>query len=374
MKISFMKDQILESLQTVQSVVSTRVTIPVLANVMLKTEGNRLELTTTDLEIGLRCSIEADIMEEGTVTLPARKLFSIVRELPSGRIDMSIDEKYVAHITSGSSFFKVIGLSSEDFPFISIPESSVAFTLEQVQLKELLQRTYYSASADETRQILNGVLLSIKEDKITAVGTDGRRLALAEQELECPEECATDVVLPMKTVNALLHTLGGSEKIKFRLATKQASFEYGHVMLVSNLLEGTYPNFRQVIPPQCEHRITLERELLLDAMKRVSLLNPDRSTSIRLTFDDNSMVLRAISPDVGEARETLAVKYDADPLNIAFNPEYLMDPLRNLNTDEISIELIDKISPGVIKSTVPFLYVLMPVRVQENLTEDNQEP
>ncbi len=372
MKISFMKDQILEGLQTVQTVVGTRVTIPVLANVLLKTDGKRLALTTTDLEIGLRCSIEAEISEEGAVTLPARKLFSIIRELPSGRIEMTIDEKFTAHITSGSSFFKIIGLPSDEFPLISIPETSVTFTLDQVQLKELLQRSHYAASADETRQILNGVLMSMKEGKITAVGTDGRRLALAEQELEFPDESATDVVLPMKTVNALLHTLDGSEKMKLRLAEKQAAFEYGNVLLISNLLEGTYPNFRQVIPPQCEHRITIERELLLDAMKRVSLLNPDRSTSIRLTFAGNAMVLRAVSPDVGEARENLAIKYDGERLNIAFNPEYLMDPLRNLNTDEISLELIDEVSPGVIKTTVPFLYVLMPVCIQENWPEEDQ--
>ncbi len=372
MKISFMKDQILEGLQTVQNVVGTRVTIPVLANVLLKTEGNRLALTTTDLEIGLRCSIEAEIEEEGACTLPARKLFSIIRELPSGRIELSVDEGFTAQITSGSSFFKIIGLSSDEFPMISVPETSLSFTLEQVQLKELLQRSHYAASADETRQILNGVLLSMQDAKITAVGTDGRRLALAEQELEFPEESATDVVVPMKTVNALLHTLDGSEKVKLRLSDKQAAFEYGHVMLVSNLLEGTYPNFRQVIPPQCQHRITIERELLLDAMKRVSLLNPDRSTSIRLTLADNSMVLRAVSPDVGEARENLSIKYDGERLNIAFNPEYLMDPLRNLNTDEIALELIDEISPGVIKTSVPFLYVLMPVRIQEEWPEDDQ--
>lgn len=370
MKLSFMKDQILDGLQTVQSVVGSRVTIPVLANVLLKSENGRLSLTTTDIEIGLRCSIEAEIEQEGAVTLPVKKLFSIVRELPSGRIDMSVDEKYTAHITCGSSFFKIIGLPMDEFPVIAVPETSNVYAIEQVQFKELLQRTHYAASADETRQILNGVLVSLKEGKITAVGTDGRRLALAEQELEFPEESAADVVLPMKTVGILIHTLDGSEKMKIRLAAKQAAFEYGQVTLVSNLLEGTYPNFRQVIPAQCKQRITIERELLLDAMKRVSLLNPDRSTSIRLTFDANTLVLRAVSPDVGEARENLSVKYSDECLNIAFNPEYLMDPLKNLNTDEISIELIDEISPGVIKTSVPFLYVLMPVRIQENWPED----
>ncbi len=366
MKISLMKDQILDGLQNVQTVVGTRVTLPVLANVLLKTENGRLSLTTTDLEISLRCHIEAEISEEGAVTLPAKKLFSIIRELPSGRIDIQVDEKHTAEITCGTSFFKVIGLPSDDFPIISVPEKTVAFTLEQGQLKDLLQRSHYATSSDETRQILNGVLMSIHEGKITAVGTDGRRLALAEQELDFPEGYGNDVVLPMKAVGILMHTLDGAEKVKLRLAEKQAAFEYGSVTLVSNLLEGTYPNFRQVIPPQCKHHITIEREILFDAMKRVSLLNPDRSTSVRLTFDDNLLVIRAVSPDVGEARESISIKYKAERLNIAFNPEYFMDPLRNLNTDEIAIEIIDEVSPGVIKSTIPFLYVLMPVRIQED--------
>ncbi len=370
MKLSFMKDQILDGLQTVQTVVGSRNTIPILANVLLKTEGDRLSLTTTDLEISLRYSIEAEIIEEGSVTLPAKKLFSIIRELPSGRIDVQVDEKHAAHITCGPSFFKVIGMPSDDFPVVSVPESSFVFNLEQLQLKELLQRTHYAASADETRQILNGILLSLKDGKITAVGTDGRRLALAEQEMDFPDEAGMDVIVPMKTVGVLMHTLDGAEKMRMRLAAKQAAFEYGPVMLISNLVEGVYPNFRQVVPGQCKHHITMERELFLDAMKRVSLLNADRSTSVRLTFDDNALVVRAMAPDVGEARENLTIKYTGEALNIAFNPDYLMDPLRNLNTDEIALELIDDISPGVVKSSVPFLYVLMPVRIQENWPED----
>jgi DNA polymerase-3 subunit beta len=227
----------------------------------------------------------------------------------------------------------------------------------------MLKKTAYAASSDETRFVLNGVLLSFRDGKLTMVATDGRRLALVESEVEFPDEAEGDMILPTKAVSELLHVLGEEGDLKIYAKENQIVFEFDDVLLASKLIDGTYPNYRQVIPTQCEERVTVEREVLLTALKRASLLTTDKSSATKLTFNDNQLVVVTTSPDVGEARETLAIKYTGKEITVAFNAEYMMDPLRNLSNDEIFVELTDDLSPGVIKCDIPFLYVLMPMRI-----------
>ena len=227
----------------------------------------------------------------------------------------------------------------------------------------MLQRVHYSASADETRYILNGCLMSFRGNKLTVVATDGRRLALAEQEHEIPQESETDIVVPSKTVNELLRTLRDDGSVKITLTKNQAAFEFDNVLVISKLIEGTYPNFRQVIPSHCEERVAVEREMLLTAVRRVALMTSEKSSSVRLSFGKNKLKVSASSPDAGEANESLPIKYTGKEMAVAFNPEFIMEPLRNLADDEIFFELVDELSPGVIKCGAPFLYVLMPMRI-----------
>jgi DNA polymerase-3 subunit beta len=227
----------------------------------------------------------------------------------------------------------------------------------------MLKKSAYAASGDETRYVLNGVFLSFKDNKLIMVATDGRRLALVEHEVEFPQEAAADMILPTKAVNELLHTLGEDGELKIEYNENQIVLEFSEIVVASKLIEGTYPNFRQVIPSQCEERVTVERESLLTALKRVSLLTSDKSSATKLTFGKNKLTVSANTPDVGEAREILPIKYTGKEITVAFNPEYMMDPLRNLSNDEIFVELTDDLSPGVIKCDIPFLYVLMPMRV-----------
>ena len=195
------------------------------------------------------------------------------------------------------------------------------------------------------------------------VATDGRRLALVEYEVEFPKDAEADLILPTKAVNELLHTLQDEDELRIYVKEKQIMFEFGDVLISSKLIDGTYPNYRQVIPAQCEERVVIERETLLTALKRVSLLTKEKSSATKLTFGKNKLVISTSTPEVGEARETVAIKYNGKEISVAFNPEYMMDPLKNLSNDEISIELTDDLSPGVIKCDIPFLYVLMPMRV-----------
>jgi len=363
MKLVIGKDTVLSGLQTVHGVVNVRPTLPVLSNVLFEARENKLWLTTTDMEVTMRCVVEAQVSSAGATTIPARRLLSIIRELPADNIEIDVDDKNAASITCGSAFFKINGLPDDEFPVIPKSEDGHTFTMDQKVLKEMLQKTFYAASTDETRFILNGTLMSFKGNKLTLVATDGRRLALTEHELEFPKEFECEAIVPTKAVNELIRILKDDGVVKIHTGKNQASFELDGVTLTTKLIEGTYPNFRQVIPGQCEQRIAVEREILLTALKRVALLTSEKSSSIKLTFGKNKLKISASSPEVGEAHESVAIKYNAKEIQVAFNPDYIMEPLRNIANDEVFVELTDELSPGVIKCDVPFIYVLMPMRI-----------
>jgi DNA polymerase III subunit beta len=363
MKFAVTKEALLDGLQRIQNVVSTRSTLPVLTNALVETSKTGLRLTTTDLEVSVRCEVAAQVEKPGATTLPARRLSAIVRELPASEITVETDAKNISTIRCGSSFFKIYGLPREEFPpFPSFKDAKV-YTIRQSELKNGLRRTSYAISVDETRYVLNGILFSFKENKLTLVATDGRRLALFDSDLEFPHSHERDFIVPTKAVTELQRLLGEDAEMQIAVSENLVSFELSGSQLVSKLVEGNYPNYRQVIPGEAKERVTIEREALLNSVRRVSLLSNDKTSSVRLSFSRNNLDITANTPEVGEAREALAVVYRGRDLSIAFNPEFLMDPLRNLASDEIHLELIDEMSPGVIKINTPFLYVLMPMRV-----------
>ncbi len=373
MKFNVTKEKLLEGLQQVQNVVSTRTTLPILSNVLLQANGNEVHLTTTDLDVGVRGSFEAEVEKEGATTLPARRLFNIIRELPSSGIQIDVDGKNAASIRSGQSFFKILGLPEEEFPPLPKFEDAKVVTIRQKELRDGLRKTSYAISTDETRYVLNGVLFSFKDNKLTLVATDGRRLAMLDIELEFPRSHEADIIVPTKAVTELQRLLTddgevkvsmGSGQIAFdRMGSGQIAFDLNKTLLVSKLIEGNYPNYKQVIPSEAKERVTLERETFLNSLRRVSLLASDKSNSIKLNFSKNNIEITANTPEVGEAKESLAVAYKGRDFSIAFNPEFLMAPLRNLAEDEVFLDLIDEMSPGVLKIQTPFLYVLMPMRI-----------
>ena len=363
MKFNATKEKILEGLQQVQNVVSTRTTLPILSNVLLQAKEGTVNLTTTDLDVGVRGGFEANVDKAGATTLPARRLFTIIRELPSSEISVEIDGKNAASIRSGQSFFKILGLPEEEFPPLPKFENAKVVTMRQKDLRDGLRKTAYAISTDETRYVLNGVLFSFKENKLTLVATDGRRLAMVDIELEFPRSHEADIIIPTKAVTELQRLLTDDGDVKISVGTGQIAFDLNNTLLVSKLIEGNYPNYKQVIPSEAKERVTLERETFLNSLRRVSLLASDKSNSIKLNFSKNNIEITANTPEVGEARESLPVVYKGRDFSIAFNPEFLMAPLRNLTEDEIFFDLIDEMSPGVLKIQTPFLYVLMPMRV-----------
>src|ERR687892_596442 len=324
MKFSVTKEKLLEGLQQVQNVVSTRTTLPILSNVLLQADGDEIHLTTTDLDVG---------------------------------------GKNTASIRSGQSFFKILGLPEEEFPPLPKFEDAKVVPIRQKDLRDGLRKTSYAISTDETRYVLNGVLFSFKDNKLTLVATDGRRLAMAEIELEFPRSHESDLIIPTKAVTELQRLLTDDGDVKVSMGSGQIAFDLNKTLLVSKLIEGNYPNYRQVIPAETKERVKLERETFLNSLRRVSLLASDKSNSIKLNFSKNNIDITANTPEVGEAKESLAVQYKGRDFSIAFNPEFLMAPLRNLSEDEIFLDLIDEMSPGILKIQTPFLYVLMPMRI-----------
>ena len=235
--------------------------------------------------------------------------------------------------------------------------------LEQGVLRKLVQRTAFAASNDETRYVLNGVYLNFKADKLTVVATDGRRLALAESEMELPKGMECEFVIPSKAVAELGRLLVEKGAATLSVGENQLIVTVSGATLVTKLIEGTYPNFRQVIPAEAKERISLEREKLLGALQRAALLTNEKTQAVKLAFTKDKLTISANTPEVGEARETVSINYKGKEIAIAFNPQYMMEPLRNLDADEVFLELTDELSPGVLKINEPFLYVLMPMRL-----------
>jgi len=363
MKFSATKEKLLEGLQQVQNVVSTRTTLPILSNVLLQAKGGEVLLTTTDLDVGVRGAFEASVEKDGATTLPARRLFTIIRELPSSEVSIEVDGKNAASIRSGQSFFKILGLPEEEFPPLPKFDSAKVVTIRQKDLRDGLKKTSYAISTDETRYVLNGLLFSFKENKLTLVATDGRRLAMVDIELEFPKSHEADIIVPTKAVTELGRLLTEDGEVKVSVGSGQIAFDLNNTLLVSKLIEGNYPNYKQVIPTETKERVTLERETFLNSLRRVSLLASDKSNSIKLNFSKNNIDITANTPEVGEAKESLPVSYKGRDFSIAFNPEFLMAPLRALGEDEVFLDLIDEMSPGVLKIQTPFLYVLMPMRI-----------
>jgi DNA polymerase-3 subunit beta len=334
----------------------------------MRADEKRLELTATDLDVSVSCAVEADVRKAGAITVPVKRFFNIVRELPVTEMELETDEKNVCSLSGGASFYRINGIGAEEFPPVPTIAENKKFVLPQEKMRGLLRKTAYAVSTDEARYVLNGLYLIIKEHQVTMVATDGRRLVMTEEEVEGIIGGPGEFIVPTKTINELTRLLQSNGEIQIKYTQNQVAFtlkdEKGFtVLMISKLVDGAYPNYRQVIPAESKERIALGREELLQALRRAEIMTSEKANSVKLSFGKNRLEISANSPDVGEGRESLAINYKGKEIAIAFNPAYLMDPLKALDTDEVFFELSDELSPGVLKVNGPFLYVLMPMRM-----------
>lgn len=368
MNLTIAKEQLISGLQAVQNVVGGRTTLPILSNVLLRAEEGRLELTATDLDVTVSSTVEANVKKGGASTVPVKKLFGIVRELNGVEIELEVDDKNTCSVRAAASFYRINGLSADEFPPFPTFKEDKKVSLQQETVAAMLKRTSFAISTDESRYVLNGILFSLKDHKLTMVATDGRRLALADEEVDVAEKSQGEFIVPAKAVAELTRLLQAKGEVEIRYGENQAAFtlkdEKGaSVLIITKLIEGNYPNYRQVIPAEAKERIPLAREEFLHALRRAEIMTTDKANSVKLTFTKNNLAITANSPEIGEAREGIAVNYKGKDLAIAFNPRYLIEPLSALSQDEVFFELTDELSPGVLKINGPFLYVIMPMRL-----------
>ena len=366
MKISVSKDDLAQGLQAVQNVIGARTPLPVLSNVVLVAGENRLELRATDLDVSVHAALPAKVESVGATSLPAKRLFGLVREIESAEVEIEVDGKEIATLQAAGASYKLHGIGADQYPPQAKFKESAKVAVGQGKLREMIRKTSYAVSQDESRPVLKGINVVMEPDRLTMVATDGRRLALVEEEIEGGVKA--EFIVPSKAITELQRLLQGEGEVAISVGEKYAEFEIPQengepVKLHSKLGEGNFPNYKQVIPGGDKmHRIPVVKEELHHALRRADQITSDKSNSVKLIFSENNLSIVANTPDIGSGRETLAINYQGPEIEVAFNPTYLMDPLKVLEGDEIFVEITDSLSPGVIKSNTPFLYVLMPMR------------
>ena len=375
MKFKINRDHFTSGLQQVINVVGTKISMPILNNVLIEAEGDSIGLTTTNLDLGIRCRIAAEITESGGITLPVRKLATIIRELPNLDVEIESSPGHHIKVTSGGSQFLMTGIGADEFPALPTFSDDHVFELSQETLAYMLRSVSYAQSTDESRFIMNGVYFDFADEKLTLAATDGRRLALVHSKIAVNEDNAGHLILPARTVAEVERLVGQGEVVKISFNDRQVAFELGtqskdetngiigSIYLVSKVVEGSYPNYHQVIPRETERRIKVERELMLDCVKRAALVTSDKSNSIKIKVSDSLMEITASSSEYGDSHESIAVQYEGPEVAVAFNPEFLMHPLRAQTRDELIFEFKDELSPGVFRTADSFLCVIMPVRL-----------
>jgi len=362
MKFTVNREKLQKALQKVGSTIGSKNMLPVLGNVLLKAENNTLSLTTTDLEIRISTNIEAVVEEAGTCTAPAKKLTSLVGCFVGSDVAFNIDDKDHIKIKCGTSSFTLLGLPVDDFPVPANFEAKQEIKIKENELKRMIGSISYAASFDDSRKILTGILISMRNNMITLVATDGKRLAMQDKMPEQLTGGDNDVVIPLKAALEMRRLLEGDTVMTVKVGEKQCVFAAGNFELSTKIIEGNYPNYRQVIPQSFIRSITVPSALLLSKIETVSLVLSDSSSFIILDIDNNKLTLKASSSEVGEGSDIVEVKYEGEPLQISFNPAFLADPLKNCQADNVVLKMNDPLNPVVIEGNEGFLYVIMPIR------------
>ena len=374
MKLSITKSEFLRGLGRIQSIVEKRNSMPILANTLIeapdKGKEARLHLAATDLEVGVRSVHQANVSEPGGLTVSAKKLFEIVRELSDEKIELSATANSYLEIRCNRSRFTLAGTAAEEYP--TLPEFSPEKTISipAAVLSEMIERTMYAASVDETRYNLNGVYLEVLEGNgaIRLVATDGHRLACIDREIEGDTSAlASGVIVPRKGLGELKRLVDESdtEDIELAFAKNSGLARKGDVTLVMRLIEGEFPNYNQVIPKNLTRHVILPTDSLVQAVRRVALLSSERSRAVKLELSDGQLVITSNNPDLGDAREELDIDYAGEPLTIGFNAKYLLDAIGAVQSKEVRFSFQDDLSPSKLSppDDEATIAVVMPMRI-----------
>jgi DNA polymerase-3 subunit beta len=370
MEFSVKKYDLQRELELTQGVVERKTTIPILSNLLLEASGNRLAITATDLELSISTSCDAKVKKEGAGTIPAKKLYDLVKLLPDGEIKFKLLENHWIQITCDRKTYKLVGMSRDNFPAIpTFPSTLVKIPV--ATLNELIAKTTFAISLEESRYTLNGALLVLKPDSITMVATDGHRLAMVEAKHKLDGlGSEIRVLVPKKAMTEFGHLGAQADEgtvTEFAQDDSHLFFQMGHRLLTSRKLTGQFPNYEAVLPRDANKTVVIEKSELQDALRRVSQLADQRSHAVKFMLAKEGVEISASSPEYGEAKETIEKEYAGDPLSIGFNASYILDFLSATPDGPISFELKDDQSAGQLRpmadSETKYRYVVMPMRI-----------
>jgi DNA polymerase III subunit beta len=363
LRMTVSRDELAAKLAIVSRGVSTRTAVLVLGGIQLRAEGGRLHLAATDMEVSLRASADAQVKEEGVAVVPGRLLLDIARSLPEGEVTIEHrPEEAVVVVSAGSAMYRLHTYSTEDFPRLPEVESSTLHAIDRDALVETIGRVSRSASRDESRPVLTGILVRFEPGKLVMAATDSYRLAVKETPVggTLPE---LEAIIPARALQELARIASGIDEVQLGMQENHVVFGADGTWLTTRRIDGQFPNYRQLLPEQFEHEVPLPREEALDVVRRVSLM-AQRNSPIRLRFADGELAVSAITQDVGEARESLPAPYTADPLEIGFNAEFLRDGLESVESDSVTFKLISPLRPAVLEGEGDdYVYLIMPIRL-----------
>ena len=362
MKIKVSKEKLLEGIQIVQNIVSSKATLPILSNILLEIKGKELKINTTDLDIGISCGIPVDIIEEGAITIPAKRFSDIIKELPSGDISIYVKKNNQVDIEGEKCRFKLIGLPREEFPKFPEFKDKEIIKIEQAVLKEMIRLTSFAVSHEETRYILNGILLEISDNNIKMVATDGKRLAKADNKILTPTKKDISVIIPIKAIQEIFRNLQDEGHVSFILGNNQVLFDINGILIATRIIEGDFPNYNQVIPSPAAIKIKIHTQKFLSAIRRANLLATPDFQAIKLEVFTDKIVVSKITPDVGESREEVPIQYSGKEMIVGFNPQYLIDVLKNIDCEVVDLELLGPDKAAVIRLET-YLYLALPMRI-----------
>lgn len=370
MELVARKADLVRELQFFQQIVERKNTIPILANVLIESNGNELTLLATDLEVALRSRCEAAVDQAGAVTLPAKKLYEIVRALPEADVKLTTEKNGTGVRVSAERFeSRMPTLPREDFPTLPEAGGAAKATIKGKVLREMVAKTQFAITGEDTRYYLNGALFVLRGDSMTLVATDGHRLALVNATREPADSGAEEVkaILPRKTLSELSRLLTDDGDVTYERGENHLFFEIGARLLISRMIDGQFPAYEKVIPRANDKRIEFERDRLTNAVRRVAILSNERSRAVKFVIDGSKVEVTSSSPEFGEAREPLTVEYSGPPLTICFNAQYVLDFLNVVDCDTVALELKDEVSQAVMKPVgvegYDYTYVIMPMRI-----------
>ncbi len=367
MELRIATEELLKALHRAQGIAERKTTIPILANVLLNAKKTGISLTAFDLDIGVVSEHPAEVTKEGAITLSAKHLYDIARVLPEAHVTMKRVGNNAVEISSGTAQFKLIGMAAEEYPSLPKEEKASLVKADGRALLEMIQKTQFAISTDETRYILNGVYFETREKGTRMVATDGHRLSLIERGMEGDFKLKKGVIIPRKGLMELKRLLEENPEAECFLgfAETSAVFKKAGLSMIMRLIDGQFPDYEQVIPRAGENGLKLPRKSLLDTLKRISLLSEEKSHAVRMGLQDGVLKVSSQNPDLGEAREELTVDYKGKPVSVGFNARYLIDVLNAIESEDVAFELADEQSPGVMRPAEDSSYtaVIMPMRI-----------